>query len=230
MITECKGKDNLIILGQSHIPANISTGVTMCAVEFAGVKFKVGNVSTGREYIQQVEMLLKRMVQQMPNIQKLIVSEEKYSFTPDKFKASTRSQRTSKRHQGKTIDHLKTATNIVNDEALNKDAATKTTLGKRAISNFLALNSDSQSRIELLQMVKQRKGEAEMAVVDWLIGYQDQLKPGQAAVSVVSLGDIDAIYIHLFAVSRLWKRDEKHQFVNLYMSYYKNQRVNRIYI
>ena len=76
MITECKGEDNLIILGQSHIPANISTGVTMCAVEFAGVKFKVGNVSTGREYIQQVEMLLKRMLQQMPNIQKLIVSKE----------------------------------------------------------------------------------------------------------------------------------------------------------
>ena len=129
-------------------------------------------------------MLLKRMSQQMPNIQKLIVCEEKYSFTPDKFKASTRSQRTSKLHQGKTIDHLKTAADIVNDGVLNKDAATKTTLGKRAISNFLALNSDSQSRIELLQMVKQRKGQVEMAVVDWLIGYQDQLKPGQAAVSV----------------------------------------------
>ena len=175
-------------------------------------------------------MLLKRMLQQMPNIQKLIVCEKKYSFTPDKFKASTRSQRTSKLHQGKTIDHLKTAADIVNDGVLNKDAATKTTLGKRAISYFLALNSDSQSRIELLQMVKQRKGEAKMAVVDWLIGYQDQLKPGQAAVSVVSSGDIDVIYIHLFAVSRLWKRDEKHRFVNPVYVILQNQRVNRIYI
>ena len=259
MITECKGEDNLIILGQAHIPATISTSVTMCAVEFAGVKFKVGNVSTGKEYIHEVEMILKRLLHQMPNIQKLIVCEEKYSFTPDEFKAGTRSQRTNKLNQGMTIDHLKTAADIVNDEVLNKDAATKTLLGKKAISNFLASNidklhfngnfqlivdselhvqkcqcqddscscqpyctpiacaySDSESRpkCELLQTVKQRKGEAEMAIVDWLIDSQDQLKQGQVAVSIVSSGDIDAIYIHLFAVSRRWKRDEKHQFIN----------------
>ena len=259
MISECKGEDNLICLGRLHIPATISTDVAICAVEFAGVKFKVGNVSTGREYIQQVEMILNRLLHQMPNIQKLIVCEEKYSFTPDEFKAGTHSQRTNKVKQGKTIDHLKTAADIVNDEVLNKDAATKTLLGKKAISNFLALNIDKvhfdgnfqltvdselhvqncqcqddpcsckpyctpiactyggtelRPRIELLKPVKQRKGEAEMAVVDWLIGYQDQLKPGQVVVSVVSSGDIDAIYIHLFAVSRLWRRDEKHQFIN----------------
>ena len=242
------------------MPANISTAVTTCAVEFAGVKFKVGNASTGKEYIQQVEMILKRLIRQLPNIQKLIVCEEKYSFTPDEFKAGTRSQRTNKLHPERTIDHLKTAADIVNDEVLNKDAATKTILGKKAISNFLALNIDrlqfvgnfqlivdselhvqkcqcqndqctclpyctpiaraygdsesSRSRCELLQAVKQRKGEAEMAIMDWLIDSQDQLKPGQVALSVVSSGDIDAIYIHLFAVSRMWKRDEKHQFIN----------------
>ena len=53
-----------------------------------------------------------------------------------------------------------------------------------------------------------------MAIVDWLIDSQDQLKQGQVAVSIVSSGDIDAIYIHLFAVSRRWKRDEKYQFIN----------------
>ena len=181
-------------------------------------------------------MILNRLLHQMPNIQKLIVCEEKYSFTPDEFKAGTHSQRANKVKQGKTIDHLKTPADIVNDEVLNKDAATKTLLGKKAISNFLALNIDkvhfdgnfqlivdselhvqncqcqddlcsckpyctpiactyggteSRPRIELLQTVKQRKGEAEMAVVDWLIGYQDQLKPGQVVVSVVSSGDID---------------------------------------
>ena len=53
-----------------------------------------------------------------------------------------------------------------------------------------------------------------MATVDWLIDSQDQLKAGQVAVSVVSSGDIYVIYIHLLAVSRIWKRDEKHQFMN----------------
>ena len=62
-------------------------------------------------------------------------------------------------------------------------------------------------RIELLESVKQRKGEAEMAVVDWLIECQGQLDPGQAAVSIVSSGDIDAVYIHLHTINRLWNRD-----------------------
>ena len=260
VITDCKGEDNLISLGQSLMPTTISNTATVCAVEFAGVKFKVGNVTTGKEYIQHVEIILRRLLHQLPKIQKLIVCEEKYSFTPDELKAGTRSQRTSKVHQERTIDHLKTAADIVNDEVLNKDAATKTLLGKKAISNFLALNIDklkfernfqlivdselhvqtcqcqndqcscqpyctpistaygdtesTRSSCTYLQTVKQRKGEAEMAVVDWLIGYQDQLKPGQVAVSIISSGDIDAVYVHLFAVSRLWKRDEKHQFVN----------------
>ena len=69
-------------------------------------------------------------------------------------------------------------------------------------------------RIELLESVKQRKGEAEMAVVDWLIECQGQLDPGQAAVSTVSSGDIDAVYIHLHTISRLWNRDSTGQFLN----------------
>ena len=132
IITECKGEDSIICIGQSHLPNTISTDVSVCAVEFAGVKFKTGNISTGKDYIQFVEMVLKRLLNQMPNIQKLIVCEEKYSFTPDEFKAGTRSQRTTKHNQEMTIDHLKTAADIVNDEQLNKDAATKTLLGKKS--------------------------------------------------------------------------------------------------
>ena len=53
-----------------------------------------------------------------------------------------------------------------------------------------------------------------MAVVDWLIECQGHLTPGQAAVSMVSSGDIDAVYIHLYVISRLWNRDSTGQFLN----------------
>ena len=190
----------------------------------------------------------------MTNLHTIVVCEEKYTFTPDEFKAGTRSQRKSK--AGNSVDHLKTASSIISDDVLNKDAVTKTSQGKVAISNYLASNvhklqfennfklvidselhkkecnchplcacpeyctlitccfKDNASRIELLHTVKQRKGEAEMAVVDWLIECQDNLIPGQAAVSFVSSGDIDAVYIHLHAISRLWNRDRTGEFLN----------------
>ena len=55
--------------------------------------------------------------------------------------------------------------------------------------------------------VKQRKGEAEMTVADWLIHLQNELIDGDAVVCVVTSGDIDAVYIHLDVVSRLWAKD-----------------------
>ena len=56
--------------------------------------------------------------------------------------------------------------------------------------------------------VRQRKGEAEMAVADWLIHVQGELVDGDAVVCFVTSGDIDAVYIHLDVVSRLWAKDE----------------------
>ena len=46
-----------------------------------------------------------------------------------------------------------------------------------------------------------------MAKVDWLIQEAENLKPGQAAVSIVTSGDIDSVYIHLSALSLYWPRD-----------------------
>ena len=56
--------------------------------------------------------------------------------------------------------------------------------------------------------VKQRKGEAEMAQVDWLAKFKDEdnLQPGEAVASIVTSGDIDAVVIHIFYVSRHWPR------------------------
>lgn len=60
--------------------------------------------------------------------------------------------------------------------------------------------------------VKQRKGEAEMAVADWLVYLQHEMEDGDSLVCLVTSGDIDAVYIHLDVVSRLWARDEANKY------------------
>jgi hypothetical protein len=61
---------------------------------------------------------------------------------------------------------------------------------------------------ELLNDIKQRKGGAEMSQVDWLIQCAASLSPGDACASIVSSGYIDAVLLHLFAISHLWPRNE----------------------
>ena len=74
----------------------------------------------------------------MPEVQTIVICEEKYSFIPDEFKASTRAQR-----QGAASDsiaHLKSSDKILSDNYFNKDAVTDTLDGKKLISNFLSQN------------------------------------------------------------------------------------------
>ncbi|KAK6175974.1 hypothetical protein SNE40_014346 [Patella caerulea] len=69
--------------------------------------------------------------------------------------------------------------------------------------------------VEKLQNIKQRKGEAEMAQIDWLFEYSKSVSDGEAFVSLVTSGDIDAVVLHLFAISKLWKRNEHNRhFIN----------------
>ena len=63
------------------------------------------------------------------------------------------------------------------------------------------------SNVTLLKHIVQRKGEAEMALLDWLISAQDDIKQGEAVVSVVTSGDVDAVYTHMFMVSKYWPRN-----------------------
>ena len=69
--------------------------------------------------------------------------------------------------------------------------------------------------------VKQRKGEAELAQIDWLMEYLALLKPGESCLSIVSSGDVDAVIAHLFAVSHMWPRqtigDFHHQVYVLFL-------------
>ena len=60
--------------------------------------------------------------------------------------------------------------------------------------------------------VKQRKGEAELAQIDWLMEYLALLKPGESCLSIVSSGDVDAVIAYLFAVSHMWPRQTNGDF------------------
>ena len=242
--------DDYLQLGIQHIPSIFTTNTKFATLEFAGVKFKTANCTSGCLYLHFCETLITKSLREFPNVTDLIVCEEKYSHTPDDFKQATRSQRQSK--VTTTIDHLKTTTSVLSDTAYNKDVLTKTAEGKALISKYLADNIDKLSIQKNIQLsidseliqesceciqecsctpaaipvmktfyenqlpsdsvqrkdIKQRKGEAEMSQVDWLIQNAHNLHPGEAAVSILTSGDIDALYIHLFALSRHWPRDK----------------------
>ena len=57
-----------------------------------------------------------------------------------------------------------------------------------------------------------------MAQVDWLIQEAESLKPGQADVSIVTSGDIDFVYIHLFTLCT-GRGMQRTNFVNLCIFY-----------
>jgi hypothetical protein len=53
-----------------------------------------------------------------------------------------------------------------------------------------------------------------MSQVDWLMEYSTGLQSHESCVSIVTSGDIDAVVIHLFAMSYLWPRTEDGSFKN----------------
>ena len=73
-----------------------------------------------------------------PAIKEIVVCEEKYSFTPDTFKAATREKR--KKTELTSIAHLKAEDDIISDHKLSKSAVIQTGEGKKLISNYLARN------------------------------------------------------------------------------------------
>ena len=81
---------------------------------------------------------------------------------------------------------------------------------------FTVVETDGKfvSQTEFMSQIRQRKGESEMAVADWVIQFQDKLKPGEVVVSLISSADIDSVPIHLYAVSKYWTRDAYNNFRN----------------
>lgn len=62
--------------------------------------------------------------------------------------------------------------------------------------------------------IRQRKGEAEVAQLDWLLDRLPSMKPKEPAVSFVTSGDIDAVVLHLFLVGHRWPRNSDGSFVH----------------
>ncbi|CAC5412714.1 unnamed protein product [Mytilus coruscus] len=248
LLQELKCQQNLISLNLKSVPKHITDTVELVTIEFAGVKFKT-KVTSGTQYIKYVQnAVIKPILRQFPAAERIILCEEKYSFTPDTFKAATHQQRTLKAKT--TIAHLRTSHDMINLDQFRKEDIVTTREGKTIMSTYLAANAnqleigadfildiDSELNMKVvpfehsveckcqnytipmrcsfkktcpkpiiqdLNDIHQRKGEAEMSQVDWLCMCKAGLSPSKAACSIVTSGDIDAIPIHMFALSDNW--------------------------
>ena len=63
-----------------------------------------------------------------------------------------------------------------------------------------------------LTSIQQRKGEAEMSQLDWLMSLQPTLCDGDVVLSLVTSGDVDALYIHMFVIGQFWERRQDNTF------------------
>ena len=121
-------KGGLILLDQVKFP-----DVLRLISEFAGVKFKGQNISTRTAYVKFVDKcILTPILTNLP-----IICEEKYSFTPDDFKAATRKSR-AKTHQ-ESLAHLQEEHDILSDGKYSQVAIRGSLRGKKLVSNFLGL-------------------------------------------------------------------------------------------
>ena len=110
----------LIQLDQKVLPQQITDTTSFASVEFAGVKFK-SQASSGKQYLQNVERFIILPITFIYKaIDRIVICEEKYSFTPDDFKAATRQQR--KKERSMTISHLKTHDEILSTDTFDRNA------------------------------------------------------------------------------------------------------------
>jgi len=108
-------------------------------IEFAGVKFK-DKVCSGIQYIKYVQnAIIKSTLTQLPNVERIVLCEEKYMFTPDNFKAATRQHRKSK--EMTTIAHLKDPDRVLNASTVKREDIITTREGKSFINQYLAANA-----------------------------------------------------------------------------------------
>ena len=198
------------------LPAEMRDKVKVVTVEFAGLKFKYMK-KDGIGFVDfTAKSLVSPILRAFKSCRRVVLCEEKYSFTPDALKAATRKKRkaTGKKKKKKDVaftGHLKQRDQILSKQKYDKTTLTATSEGKNVISTWVAENIDklpvfrdvttdvdselvmegcacdgageacfavpirttfsSDSFLGKHQMdrIHQRKGEAEAAVIDWLI-------------------------------------------------------------
>ena len=82
--------DNYIALNMPFVSKTVTNSMTICTIEFARMKFKIGSAKSGKDYPEGVEKILNGLIGKSNKISKIVVCEEKYGYTPDEFKTSTR--------------------------------------------------------------------------------------------------------------------------------------------
>ena len=131
-------EDGLIYFQCSNIPTTASKKVKVVTVEFAGVKFWA-SVKSGREFLNLIQKaVFSSIFKDFRNTNHIIICEEKYSFTPDTFKALTREKRESS--EAVDVSHLKTSEEMLSMETYSRSALIRTAQGKKLASSFLAAN------------------------------------------------------------------------------------------
>lgn len=80
--------NNYMVLNTHDIPLTVRAKVTLVIMAFAGVKFKTGHCTSGRQYLDFTESILRKTLEQFPKVSELIICEEKYSYTKDDFKCA----------------------------------------------------------------------------------------------------------------------------------------------
>ena len=103
----------IIVLDQADLPSHLAHTTKFISVEFAGIKFKTKAISR-TQYLQHIERnVLKSLTYFFQNVQRIVICEEKYSYTPDNFKAATRWQR--QKDNFFAISHLKSVMLILTE-------------------------------------------------------------------------------------------------------------------
>lgn len=135
-------KEKLILFDLKTLPTSLRGCVKYATDEFAGVKFRT-KATAGDYYLLDIQGgIIGSILADFPQL-KMAICKEKYSFTPDDFKASTRLKR--QKTSATSITHLKEASDILSDDKLAKSAVVNTVLGNkhRLISNYLARRESS---------------------------------------------------------------------------------------
>ena len=110
LLNLCGSRSSPILCNIDRYPAPLVDSVGLVTIEFAGVKFG-SDLPTGAHYLNRVkEKLLQPVLHHLKNVEHVVISEEKYKFTPDDFKAATCKQR--QQQDSTSIAHLKIGEDI----------------------------------------------------------------------------------------------------------------------
>lgn len=89
-------ENQLVFFNTKTVPSEMRAA-ELATVEFAGNKFKTKAISIP-SYMKYIEMsILKHIMKMLPGVRNIVVCEEKYKYTPDSFKAATRSKKEPQR-------------------------------------------------------------------------------------------------------------------------------------